>query len=186
VHSFHSRHHTLIRVRRSVVRVAAAATLVFTCAPAVGVAEESTLPSRTLTLPIELTAAPSLSANVLVSIDEPAVTQDLSLTQITEAPRSSRLGVMVPLYASFAVLQTLDAHSTMRALENGGIESNPLLRDLAGQPAALIAMKAGVTASTIFLVERLRPKHPVGAIVLMAALNSFYATVVVHNYRTVP
>jgi hypothetical protein len=74
----------------------------------------------------------------------------------------------------------------MRALENGGIESNPLLRDLAGQPAALIAMKAGVTASTIFLVERLRPKHPVGAIVLMAALNSFYATVVVHNYRTVP
>jgi hypothetical protein len=71
----------------------------------------------------------------------------------------------------------------MSALQNGGTERNPLLRDLAGRPAGLLALKAGVTASTIFLTEKLRKKHPVGAVVLMAALDSFYATVVVHNYR---
>ena len=46
---------------------------------------------------------------------------------------SSRLGVFVPLYLSFAGLQTLDAHSTMRALRAGGSERNPLLRDLEHQ-----------------------------------------------------
>ena len=47
-------------------------------------------------------------------------------------------------------------------------------------------MKAGVTASTIFLAEKLRVKNLVGAVVLMAALNSAYAMVVVHNYRAIP
>jgi hypothetical protein len=47
-------------------------------------------------------------------------------------------------------------------------------------------VKAGVTASAILLTEQLRQKHPVGAIALMAALDSFYAMVVVHNYRTIP
>ena len=51
---------------------------------------------------------------------------------------------------------------------------------------ALVALKAGVTASTILLTEKLRVRNRVGAIVLMAALNSAYAMVVVHNYRTIP
>jgi len=35
------------------------------------------------------------------------------------------------------------------------------------------------------LAEKVRSKSRVGAILLMAALNSTYATVVAHNYRVV-
>lgn len=90
------------------------------------------------------------------------------------------------MYASFAGLQALDAHSTMRALQNGGVEANPLLRDLAGRPAAIVALKAGVTASTILVAEKLRRKNRLAAWAFMASLNSFYAVVVVHNYRAIP
>ena len=93
---------------------------------------------------------------------------------------------MLPLYASFAGLQALDAHSTVRALQNGGSEANPLMRGLADRPAALYAVKAGVAASAILLTERLRPRHRVGAVALMAALDSLYTMVVVHNYRAIP
>lgn len=98
--------------------------------------------------------------------------------------RSSR-SVLLPLYVSFATLQMLDVHSTSRALANGGVEANPVMRGVAGNPAALVAVKAGVTASTILLAEKVRSKSRVGAILLMAALNSTYATVVAHNYRVV-
>ena len=95
-------------------------------------------------------------------------------------------GVLVPLYVSFASLQMLDAHSTLRAMRAGGVEQNPLLLGLADKPAALVAIKAGVAVSTIAVADKLRGRSRVGAIALMAALNSAYAVVVAHNYRTVP
>jgi hypothetical protein len=143
--------------------------MMLTCAPAIGNAQDSS----------------ALSTNSLASIDTPLERHDPSITRVIETPRSPRLRVVLPLYASFAALQTLDAHSTTRALRDGGVERNPLLADLAKRPAALYALKAGITASTIFLTEKLRARHRVGAIVLMAALDSFYATVVVHNYRAI-
>jgi Domain of unknown function (DUF5658) len=99
-----------------------------------------------------------------------------------QAPPDNR-GVLVPLYASFAALQALDAHSTLRALDAGATEVNPLLGGIAQKPAALLALKAGVAASTIYLVEKVRLKSRGAAIALMAALNSVYATIVAHNYR---
>jgi hypothetical protein len=89
------------------------------------------------------------------------------------------------LYVSFASLQMLDAHSTIRAVRAGGVEQNPLMRGLADKPAALFALKAGVAASTIALAERLRGHSRLGSIALMAGLNSAYAIIVAHNYRTI-
>ena len=93
--------------------------------------------------------------------------------------------MLVPLYVSFASLQMLDAHSTIRAVRAGGVEQNPLMRGLADKPAALFALKAGVAASTIGLAERLRRHSRLGSIALMAGLDSAYAIVVAHNYRTI-
>jgi hypothetical protein len=101
--------------------------------------------------------------------------------QTVEPPQP--LGVLLPLYASFAGLQALDAHSTLRAINSGATERNPLMTGVAGQPAALFALKAGTTAATIYLVERIRPKNRVAAMAIMAGVNSFYAAVVIHNYR---
>jgi hypothetical protein len=115
-------------------------------------------------------------------LDEPSPRTWRAESVRPATPASSRR-VLLPLYVSFATLQMLDVHSTTRALSRGGVEANPVMRGVADKPAALFAVKAGVTASTIFLAEKIRPKSRVAAIVVMAALNSTYATVVAHNYR---
>ena len=98
-------------------------------------------------------------------------------------PRAESARSIVPLYVSFAVLQALDVHSTTRALNRGGVEANPLMRGVAQQPLALMAVKAGGAASTIWLTSKLAKRSRTGAFILMAAVNSAYALVVTHNYR---
>lgn len=94
-------------------------------------------------------------------------------------------GVLVPLYISFATLQALDAHTTIHALNHGAREMNPMMQGIASRPAALIAVKGGVAASTILIADKLRTRSRIGAVVFMAAVNSLYATVVANNYSTI-
>ena len=102
-----------------------------------------------------------------------------------EAPRRDGKGALVPLYASFAALQGLDVHATMRAVRGGHArEANPAMAGVVGNPGAFIALKAATAAGVIYLTEHVRTRNKVGAIVLMAAVNSLYAAVVAHNYRT--
>jgi hypothetical protein len=105
--------------------------------------------------------------------------------RLAPAATSSSRGVLVPLYVSFAALQALDAHSTLRGIHRGAVERNPMLRSIANNPSALFVVKAGVAASTIAIADKMRDRSRVGAIVLMAGLNSLYATVVAHNYAAV-
>ena len=90
--------------------------------------------------------------------------------------------MLVPLYVSFATLQGLDIHSTLRAPEFGGREANPIVGGMLGSPAAFIAAKVGMTASIYFVSERLWKRHKTAAILTMIALNSSYSAVVAHNY----
>ena len=141
----------------------------------------------------ELTVASAVQALPARTLS-PLFTQSTPLTTTARTERAptprvdsgSERGVLLPLYASFAALQMLDAHSTIRAVRAGGVESNPMMAGVADKPAALIALKAGVAVSTIALADKFRGRSRVGAVVLMAVLNSAYATVVAHNYRTVP
>jgi ABC-type sugar transport system substrate-binding protein len=87
------------------------------------------------------------------------------------------------MHVSFAVLQALDVHSTLRAVTSNGHEANPLLGGVADNSAALSAIKAGVTAATILANERLWKTHRRAALILMAAENAAYLTIVAHNYR---
>jgi Domain of unknown function (DUF5658) len=95
------------------------------------------------------------------------------------APSAKPLG---PFYVSLGVLTALDVHSTTRALNAGAVEANPLMRGVADQPAALLAVKAGGAAATIWLTHKLARRSRTGAIIVMAAVNSAYAMVVAHNY----
>jgi hypothetical protein len=114
----------------------------------------------------------------------PTVTfaQEPAFAEVTAGKQPSR-ALIVPLYATFAGLQALDAHSTLRALNAGGVESNPLMQWTAGKPAALIAVKSAAAVGTIFLAEKGFKKHPVRTVVLMTALNAAYAGIAVNNYR---
>ena len=93
-----------------------------------------------------------------------------------------RSPTLIAMYASFATLQALDVHSTMTALSHGGVEANPAMRGIVGNTGSLIGVKAVAGVTTIWVTEKLRKRHPRGAIVLMAALNSAMTTIVARNY----
>ena len=158
-------------------RVSAFTLLALMTSATIVPAQELTIPSRTLAQLFAPQPQQLLSEQ----------SRGTSSNQESRRPASARSArsVLLPLYVSFTTLQLLDAHSTTRALATGGVEANAVMRGVAGNPAALLAVKAGVTASTIVLAEKVRSKSRVGAILLMAALNSTYATVVAHNYRVV-
>lgn len=104
----------------------------------------------------------------------------------TAAPDFSRLRrpVLLPaLYAANIALQGLDAHSTIKALDGGAREANPLMKGVADHRGALLAVKVGAAASTIYFAEKLWRRNRVAAVALMVAVNGVSAAVVAHNYR---
>ena len=63
-------------------------------------------------------------------------------------------------YLGLGVLQTLDAHSTLRALDSGMQERNPLMRWASSHPAAFISFKGAATAGTILRAKRFARSTP--------------------------
>ena len=140
-------------------------------------AQESNTDISSSTTISDITVAPS---NVL----NRAVGTDL-LPRVEPKPANHIISqtALRGMYVSFAALQVMDVQSTFRALENGAREGNPVMGGFVSNRGALLAMKAGITAATILFAERAAKKNRVGVIVVMAALNSVYATVVAHNYH---
>jgi hypothetical protein len=97
------------------------------------------------------------------------------------APRQSP--ALRSLYATTAVLQALDIHSTMLALDRGAIEANPLMAGVTKNRAAFIATKAAVATGTILAARRLSKRNKVAAIVTLVAINTAYGFIVQHNYK---
>jgi len=88
------------------------------------------------------------------------------------------------LLASFAVLQGLDAGTTLGGIESGrAAEANPFMGGLAQHPAALVGVKAGLTAATIISIRAWSKTHPRAAALTMFALNAGSAFVVRSNFR---
>lgn len=99
------------------------------------------------------------------------------------APAAERPALLRPLYVSFATLQVLDAYSTYRATERGYRELNPMLQPASNNLGAMLALKAGATAATIFAVEKLWKRNRTAAVLTMVGINAAYGFVVSHNYR---
>lgn len=88
------------------------------------------------------------------------------------------------MYAAQVALQALDVHSTYSAINRGGIEANPLMKNVVGNKGAMMAVKVGVAASSIFLAERMWKKgNRVGAVATMLVVNGVTAAVVANNYN---
>jgi hypothetical protein len=98
------------------------------------------------------------------------------------AAAGSRPGLLTPLYVSFATMQALDMHSTLRALNNGGREANPMMGSVVKSPAGMAALKATTSLGIVMLSERLWKQNRAAAVVTMVALNAVYGAVVTHNY----
>ena len=90
----------------------------------------------------------------------------------------------VNLYVTYAALQVLDVYTTTRALNAGRSEANPAMSGVAGNGAALLAVKGAATAGTIALTQKIAKTRPEVARVLMFALTSATATIVAWNYHS--
>jgi hypothetical protein len=98
-----------------------------------------------------------------------------------------RRGVLfTSLAASFVGLQALDVHSTLRAIDRGAGEANPMMAPFASHPAALVAVKAGAAGGILFMLDRIHARNRLAGVLMMAAANSAYATIVANNYRLAP
>ena len=105
---------------------------------------------------------------------------------VTPKAAPSRPIVLPALYVMQAGLQAMDVRSTFTAISLGAHEANPIMKPLAKNQATMMAVKAGVAATTILMSERMwRGGNKMGAIVSMIAANAVTAMVVAHNYRVV-
>jgi hypothetical protein len=105
---------------------------------------------------------------------------------VTPKAAPSRPLVLPALYAMQAGLQAMDVRSTFTAISLGAHEANPIMKPLAKNQATMMAVKAGVAASTILVSEKMwRGGNKMGAIVSMVAANAVTAMVVAHNYQVV-
>jgi len=114
----------------------------------------------------------------------PAQGPKFDRASFAEAPAKGRPSPLLALYASQIALQALDVHSTYSAIGNGAHEANPMMKGVVGNKGAMMAVKAGVAAGTIFLSEKMwRRGNRAGAIATMLVVNSVTAMVAAHNYR---
>ena len=88
--------------------------------------------------------------------------------------------VLYGLYASYGVLQGLDAYSTRKALAAGATEANPLMK---GGVLQNTAFKLATGALTIGAVKLMEKKSKKAAIVTMLVVNTAVAGVVMNNMK---
>jgi uncharacterized protein DUF5658 len=97
-------------------------------------------------------------------------------------PKPERPWPLPILYGSSAFLQSYDAYMTLRALEMGASEINPVLKPISGHPLALIAVKTGLTAASIFAAEKLwKDRHRRKAVSVMLISNAMMVVIAAHN-----
>ena len=126
---------------------------------------------------VTATAATAYSAPA-----EPQLFKPVSPMTSSQLAGDKRPSMLPAAYVSLAALQTYDMYSTRKVLKQGGIEANPMMRGVVGNPATMAAVKGATTFATVYMAERLwRAKHRRAAVVLMLATNGLMATVSAHN-----
>ena len=95
--------------------------------------------------------------------------------------RTGRL-VLTSLYGSLAGLHAYDAYSTLRGVEQGARELNPVMQAVSGNGVAMVAFKSGMAAVSIAVSERLwRRNQRSRAVMVMLLTNGILAAVTARN-----
>ena len=161
-------------------------TLVAACVLVLGAipAAAQEIPDRTAPLMLALSATAATpvadSGSVATPVQQPPQAPVLSRPRFGERAGTT---LMVSLYATTATMQALDVHSTIRALDHGAVEANPIMGGIAHNRAAFIATKAAVAAGTIYAAHNVAKKNKFAAAITLIAINSAYAFVAHHNYK---
>ena len=102
-----------------------------------------------MTFPSFVSARQGRAIVTVAPVESPASEVLPSLVPLS-LPSHVQRGSLVALSASLASLQAYDAYSTLSAITLGGTESNPIMQGVVKHPAALILLKGGLAASSIF------------------------------------
>lgn len=126
----------------------------------------------------------ALAADAVATSAKAEAEQAPTFNRSTVDGRAKRPMMLPALYVAQAALQALDAHSTSSALSRGGVEANPLMKGVVGNKGAMMAVKIGAAASTIWIAERMWKRgNRAGAIATMLIVNGLTAAVVANNYK---
>lgn len=143
--------------------------------------------------------APVALASEFSEPEESVVIETLPVTWATDWRSFQPAGIIAPpapivierrladpaflkkLYVGYAALQLGDIITTTTALGRGAREGNPLIRNIARSPAALVGVKAAGGVAMVIAIEKLREKHPVAASVTLIAINATMAAVTINN-----
>jgi hypothetical protein len=126
----------------------------------------------------------SAAVSAVSTVPPVALTTDqLPVTFNSDYRRPGPSHLMRSLYVTTAVMQALDVHSTLSALNNGAIEANPLMTQVSKNKAMFIALKTGVAVSTVMAARNMSKRNKIAAVVTLVAINSAYAMVIRHNYK---
>ncbi len=111
-----------------------------------------------------------------VRVDAAVVTAAVKPSAWTSKPM--RLG----LVAGFAALQALDVVTSVRAINRGGSEGNPIVGGMASRPALFISVKTAATLWMLLSGEQLAKHGQAGTAVISSAIaDTVYGVVVAHN-----
>ena len=148
----------------------------------VGFVPAAAAQQRTELAPIDFTAA-LLNNSSMTAVSFTDVEQFPAPVDPVRFRRAGSTALLKSLYASMAVMQALDVHSTLSAFKAGAVEANPLMADVARNRGAFVAVKAAVATSTILAARQIAKRSKVAAVVTMVAINGAYAMIVQHNYK---
>jgi hypothetical protein len=151
--------------------------------------------SRALLVALSLVAVPSLAAAQDLTprpdfykfsfTPEPASRGSVPAFDLSlQAPDDTRPSLLMSsLYATTVITQSLDVHSTMKALNAGAVEGNPMMSYLTSHPVAFGAVKAATAAGLIYAGRSLAKRNKKHAVIALVAVNAAYVFVAAHNYR---
>ena len=142
---------------------------------------------------VVLSAVPTFAADTTLTGDATTVVAEAvtPALAIAAAPNpgwkpAARPSILPALYAGSAILQAYDAYSTLKALNLGAVEANPIAQGVVGNPALFIGVKAAVSAASILVAEKMwKNHHKVAAIATMVATNSIMAMVAANNAKVI-
>lgn len=113
-----------------------------------------------------------------------AAPDDEALAAQRSADRDPRRAVLSSLHAVTGLVQAYDGMLTMRVLNAGGRETNPLMKPVTGSEGAMLGVKVAAALATVIGTETLwRDNHRVAAILTSIIANSGMAMVARHNAR---
>src|SRR5262245_61770313 len=103
----------------------------------------------------------------------------------TDSTFKDRLGsgLLKGLYVATPVVQALDVISTMRVMNLGGRELNPLMAPIVSNDAAFVLTKSTIAFGEVYLARRMAKRNKFAVIGALAGLNVAYALFAAHNFN---